>query len=219
MTDSGIEPAKLESFISKSDEVAAWLNQHAYDFHLSNEPRGRIAASYFYVTLEHHKSIVLLASRGYFASAFALVRILLEAYVKGLWILSVASPTDLDALVKKGRVKKDMAKMVKEIENHKENNVGMLSMIKSKAWSGLSDYVHTGMVQLSRHIKNKTIEPNFTEKEIMQMLNLANGYGLVAGLLMNSVSGSTNRSDQFDNKIVEYNDFAKDIFQSWNSDS
>ena len=61
MMDPGTESAKL--FVSKSDELAEWLNQHAYDFRLRNEPRFRLAASCFYVALEHHKSIVLLASR------------------------------------------------------------------------------------------------------------------------------------------------------------
>ncbi len=100
MMDPGTESAKLDDFVSKSDELAEWLNQHAYDFRLRNEPRFRLTVSCFYVALEHHKSIVLLASRQYYASAFALVRILVEAYVMGQWIRSSASPTNLDSLVK-----------------------------------------------------------------------------------------------------------------------
>ena len=218
MTGSGNEPAKLESFISKSDEVAEWLNGHAYEFHIPNEPRGKLAVSHFYVALEQHKSIVLLFSRRYSASASALVRILLEASVKGFWILTAASSTDIEALVK-NRSKKKFGNMVKEIENSQEGETGMFSILKSKAWSGMSDYVHTGMVQLSRHIKDKTIEPNFTDKEIIRMLNLANGFGLLSGLWMNSASGSITHLAKFDKKIAEYNLYAADIFQSWNSNS
>ncbi len=211
--DSGSDQAKLEKFISKSDEVAEWLNEHAYEFSIPNEPRGKLAVSHFYVALEHHRSIVLLASHRHFASASSLGRILLEAYVKGFWILSAASLTDLEALVK-NRSKKKFGNMIKDIENSQVGEKDVFSTLKSKVWSGMSDYVHTGMVQLSRHIKDKTIEPNFTEKEIIQMLNLANGLGLLAGLWMNSASSSTNHLDQFNHKIAEYNDYAKDFFNS-----
>ena len=135
------------------------------------------------------------------------------------WIRSSASPTDLDSLVMKGKVKKTFAEMVKEIENNKENNTGMLSMIKSKAWSGMSGYVHTGMVQLSRHNTDKTIEPDFRVQEIIQMLNLANGFGLLAGLWLNSASGSTDHLNQFEKKMTEYNDYSEDILNSFKSNS
>ena len=221
MMDSRTESTKLEDFTSKSDELVKWLNEHSSKGLNSNERRSRLATGCLYVALEHHKSIVLLASRSHYASAFALVRIMVQAFVQGLWIFLAASSDDLDYLVKKGKLKKekDFAVMVKEIEKNIKNDIGALSMIKSKMYSGMSGFVHTGMVQLSRHYTDKTIEPNFSEKDIIEMLDFVNALGLWAGLRLKSASGSLNHLDQFEKKTIEYNDYAKDILNSLNSDS
>ena len=219
MIDPKTEAAKLKDFISKSDELAEWLNQHAYEFTCPDEPKSRLAISCFYVALEHHKSIVLLVFRGCVASAFALVRILVEAFVAGEWLLFCSLPADLEYFAKKGKLRKDFGEMVKDIENKEENNTGMLSTVKRKAFSGMSGYVHPGIQQLSRHMTDKTIEPNFTAREIIQMLNFVNNFGIHAGLRMNLPSDSTDYLDKFENKWKEYNDYSEDIFHSWNSDS
>lgn len=219
MTDSGNEQAKLEDFISRSDELAEWLNQHAYEFTCPDEPKSRLAISCFYVALEHHKSIVLLVLRKYAASAFALVRIMVEAFVAGEWLLFCSSPADLEYFAKKGNFNKNFGEMVKDIENNNENNTGMLSTVKRKAFSGMSGYVHTGIQQLSRHMTDKTIEPNFEAREIIQMLNFVNNFGLFAGLRMNVFSSSTYYLDKFDDKWKEYNGYSEEMFNSWNSNS
>ena len=119
MIDPKTEAAKLKDFISKSDELAEWLNQHAYEFTCPDEPKSRLAISCFYVALEHHKSIVLLVFRGCVASAFALVRILVEAFVAGEWLLFCSLPADLEYFAKKGKLRKDFGEMVKDIEKQR----------------------------------------------------------------------------------------------------
>lgn len=45
--------------------------------------------------MEHQKAIVLLMARSFYGSAFALVRILFEAYVRGVWLHQCASEAQL----------------------------------------------------------------------------------------------------------------------------
>ena len=65
--DKGNERIKsVDQFISKSDELAEWLYGNAYNCFLCNWPsnplRTRLAVTYFYIALGHHKTIVLLTS-------------------------------------------------------------------------------------------------------------------------------------------------------------
>ena len=209
----------LENFISKSDHLVKWLHKHAYNFKIPDDMRSQLATSCFYVAMNHHESIVLLASNRHWASAFSLVRIMVEAHVKGLWIAYHASMDDLESLVAKGKLKKDFGEMIKDIEDEKKNDSAALSLIKSKAWSGLSNYVHTGMVLLSRYHACEKIEAKFTVNDIIQMLNFANSFGVLVGHSMNLASGTMKHLDDFENKMTEYNDYSEEILNTLDSDS
>ncbi|MDE0405438.1 MAG: hypothetical protein OXI53_09020 [Nitrospira sp.] len=209
----------LENFISISDELVEWLNENAYEDCFTNNQRFQLAVTCFYVALEHHKSIVLLISDFYYTSAFSLARPLVEAYVNGLWIARNASENDLEYFVKKGELKPNFGQRVRDIEKNEPQDKGVLSIIRNKAWSGMSNYVHSGMTQLSRHMTVDTIGLNFTDKEIVYLLDFVNGFGLAAGLWMKSMPGSTNHIGTFEEKIMRYNDEAQSIFDALNSAS
>ena len=208
-----------ESVISKSDEVGEWLNSNAYDFTFQLTKRTRLAVNYFYVALEHHKAIVLLISQDCCGSAYALVRPLVETYIKGAWITDCADETDLDYCIKKGKPKKGFVQLMKDIEHEDGQDTGGHSMIQRKAFSGMSDYVHTEKMQLSRHGKDDRIAPNFSDEETIRILIWVNFLGLLAGYTMNSASDSTNRLDKFYRKIAEYDDYSSDILNSLNSEA
>ena len=205
MTNSVNERIRLlDEFIARSDALVKWLTEHGTTCMIPNEERSRLAASCFYIALEHHESIVLMASHRYWASASAMVRPMCEACVKGLWIYHHASPAELEKLVKKGKYPKDVPDMVKEIEDSEEKDKTVLTLIKSKLWSAMCDYVHTGMVQLSRCYKGKKIQPKFTIKEVTGMLMLVNWLGSLVGRSTNTAFGSTNDVDKFEDNLTGY---------------
>ena len=219
MTNLAYDPEKIaENFISKSQELVQWLHVHAYNLKIPNERKTRLATSCFCVALDHHQSIVLLASNRRWASAFSLVRIMVEAHAKGVWMSYHASRDDLESLVSKDK-RKDFGELVRAIENDKRNGKAFLSLIQSKAWSGLSKYVHTGMVLLSRYHEGDRIAAKFTATDVIEMLNFANSFGLLVGHSMNVASGNMNHLDAFEGKVIEYNEYYEDILNSMNSGS
>ena len=217
MMNSGYEPEKMvKNVLSKSDELAEWLYKHTYDFAFPDKPRSDLAVRSLYIALEHHKPIVLLSFHGYCASASALRRPLFEAFVNGLWITSHASEKDLGDFVKKGQLKRDLWRRVNDIEENQEPNNRLLSMIKKETWSKMCNYVHTGMEQLSRHKTVNTIEPNFTENEIIEMLIFANTFGLAASCFMKLHTRSTKYLNEFAKKAIEYDDYHESILSALN---
>lgn len=219
MMDSANAPNDLrDQFISKSGELVKWLQAHASNCTIRNERKFQLASRAFSVALAHHRSIVLLASNGCWASASALVRLMYEAYVRGCWLAYGASPADVKSFEKDVEFEKPCGPMIQDIEGQLKIDESVLTEIKSEAWSGMCDYVHTGIGLLSRYDKGHR-EPNLTAREALQLLNYANWVGSSVGRTVLSVSGSPTPLESVDKKLKEYLDQFEAIAHSLPSES
>lgn len=212
---------RIQNLVTKSNELIQWLDQHVYDLNLIEDAhsRSRLAVSCFYVALEHQRAIVLLISHNLHGSARALVRILFDAFIRGLWLFRCASDDDLEYFKKEDDLKKKFEDRITDIEKLSDDDEKILSTIKSNTWSAMCSYTHTGMFQLIRYNSSQAIEPNCNEDEIVEALNFANFFGLQSALWMNSVSSNTDRLNGIGEKIDEYNEYSEQIFLSSNPDS
>jgi len=71
----------------------------------------------------------------------------------------------------------------------------------------MNSYTHSGYLQIVRRIKETTIEPNYAEDEIVEVLNFTNAIGLLSTLQVAFLSGS----EQLPNSIFEK---TKDFLQT-----
>ena len=72
----------LAKRIEQSEDLICWLDKLIPGLSVPTNDRAVIVAACEDVALEHHKSIVLTTTAQFHGSAFALVRIQFEAYVK-----------------------------------------------------------------------------------------------------------------------------------------
>lgn len=216
-----LDNMRIQNLTTKSNELIQWLDEHIYDFNLIEDAhsRSRLAVSCFYVALEHQRAIVLLISHNLHGSARALVRILFDAFIRGLWLFRCASDDDLEYFKKEDDLKKKFEDRIKDIEKLSGDDEKILSMIKSNAWSAMCSYTHTGMSQLSRYNSSEAIGPNFNEDEILEALNFANVFGLLSALWMAAISGNDDLVNVLREKINEYNEYSEQIFRGSNPDS
>lgn len=201
----------IQNLITKSKELIQWLDEHIYNLNLSEDAhsRSRLAVSCFYVALEHQRAIVLLIEHNLHGSAASLVRILFEAYIRGLWLFRCASDDDLEHFKKEDKLKKKFEDLIKDIENRSGDDEMILSTIRSKAWSAMNSYTHTGMSQLNRYNSSQAIEPNYKEEEVIEALNFANVFGLQSAIWMISASNNTDLLNDLRKKIAEYNEYSE----------
>jgi hypothetical protein len=139
-----------------------------------------------------------LVSRSLFGSAFALVRLLFEAYIRGIWLHRCASDSELE-LFKAEKLDKNFATLIEEIERIEGFEVGVLSDTKLKSWKAMNSYTHSGFMQIVRRNTASTIEPNYTEDEILEALNFANAIGLLSALEISHLASS----EKLANSILE----------------
>lgn len=146
---------------------------------ISTEDRMRVFAALFSIALEHQFSILKLISmqsdtgvQTNTASAFALIRPLLDTVYRAFWGYFCASP----------------AQFQKVLDDHKHayppfdeigrqlkttHAFGQFFLSHSHAWSPLSSYTHSGMQQIARRFDadGNLGGSNFTEEEIDDALN------------------------------------------------
>lgn len=167
--------------INKSEKLIQWVEKQIYGLEISADERTRIAASCHDVAMEHQKSIVLLASHSLYGSAFALVRLIYEAYIRGVWIHRCASTKEIEKY-KKGKIEKVFGDLIAEIESVEGYEIGTLSRVKETSWNNMNSYTHSGFNQIVRRITESSIEPNYHEKEIKQCIYFATLIGLMSAL-------------------------------------
>lgn len=83
------EPDVMENnmkLLEKSERLIQWTDNLIDGIEISSDDRSRIAAGCFDIALENQKSIILLINKKLYGSAFSLVRVQFEAYVRGLWL-------------------------------------------------------------------------------------------------------------------------------------
>jgi hypothetical protein len=167
--------------IARSLEAARWLATELHDLTLSASLRNRVAGACFSVTQEHHCAIVLLLEHELNASAFALLRLQYESYVRGLWCAHCATDAELDRFAK-GAEPPRIAELLATIEKHEAYAAGTLSSWKQQGWSAMCSYTHTGGLQVQRFQTETSIESNFPPEELVEVANAGATFALLSGI-------------------------------------
>lgn len=174
--------------IRKSEALIQWMDQRIDGLEISSDERTRISAACFDITLEHQKAIVLLVANQLIGTAFSLVRLLFEAYIRGLWLGKCASDQEIEKY-KKNRLDKTFATLIQEIEQIEGFQEGVLSKAKTANWKAMNSYTHSGFFQSVRRNKDDTIEPNYDADEILEVLGFTNSIGMLTALQVSLMAG------------------------------
>jgi hypothetical protein len=123
--------------------------------------------------------IQTLAQKRNFASAFALVRPLLESSFRAIWLHRCATESQIKKCLETDKWKSawDLAK---EIESEME-----FTPVLSKVWSelrpSLHSYTHVGVHIAVKHINDEnTISPNIEDQEVLQLMQIV---GLISFII------------------------------------
>ena len=76
-------------------ELIAWIDANTSVVTLPADERSLLAVGCLDVAIEHQAAIALLGGASLHGSAFALLRVLAESLVRGLWLLHCASEAEL----------------------------------------------------------------------------------------------------------------------------
>src|SRR6266446_8458214 len=122
---------RIVQLLKESEDLIHWLDQSLHGVEIKVEMRTRLAVGCLDIALEHQKAIVLLISQVLYGSAFALVRLIFEAYVRGVWLHRCASDADLERF-KTDTLGKAFATLIQDIEKLNGFEKRVLSATKTR---------------------------------------------------------------------------------------
>ena len=160
-------------------EFVNLLQGAIHDQPMSSHTRGRAAGACLAVAQDHHHAIVLLIDHQLFASAFALMRIAFEAYIRGEWLAQCASDEQVSNIVG-GMEPPKIDDLLAALEKIPTFSEGRLSEIKKHNWRSMCAYTHTGSLQIQRWQTPDTLESNYSDEEVLEVLSFAEIIGAVS---------------------------------------
>jgi len=174
---------------SQSEALIQWLDRQIDGTEVSADLRSRVAGGCLDVALEHQKAIILMVARSLSGSAFALRRLMFEAYVRGVWLHQCASETEIEQFESE-LLDRTFGSILSDIEKLEAFKQGTLSAVKQSSWKAMNSYTHTGFMQVVRRNKTYTIEPNYDEQEIIEVLDFADGTGIMSAVEIAHLAGN-----------------------------
>ena len=82
--------------VESSEMLIKWVDSKINGLEVPSDDRTRLAAGCHDMAREHHKSIVLLVSNSLYGSAFSLVGLIFEAYIRGVWLYRCAKESEVE---------------------------------------------------------------------------------------------------------------------------
>lgn len=168
-----------------------WLRVAVHELELPSNGRVRASGGCFAIAQDHHHAIVVLLDARLYASVFSLVRVTFEAYVRGEWLASCATDTQVRQFLKgkEPTPKQTFADLIDAIEKAPAFNEQVLSKIKKRTWKAMCSYTHTGGLHVQRWITADGIEPDYSADEILEALRFAE---IIASLSVLGMLGLAN---------------------------
>lgn len=159
---------------TKITEAIEKANSQAKELHgrkIHNSERAELTAACLAIAQQHHNSILILLRNNppLHATAFSLLRVFLEATIRGLWLNKIATDDQIN-LLKINSLEfpyfKTMLKELGESSNSKKSHQTI-----NNVWSMLCSYTHTGEYQIQHWVNNLDIKPNYSEDQILKLIN------------------------------------------------
>ena len=187
--------------LALSHDLAAWIEHQVHELPLPGSVRTRLAGTCFVVVQEHHQAILLLLSQSHplHASAFALVRPVFDAYIRGLWFANCATDADLEQF-SLGKSPPNMPTMLAAIKKIAEFDSGQLSTIYTQSWSAMCDYTHTGSQQILRWNTNDAIQQSYSDAEVDEVLSFTGTLALLSTLGLAAIAANESLAARVLNK-------------------
>jgi Family of unknown function (DUF6988) len=143
------------------------------------DERANVVAAFVMQAVEHHESIALLVSQKFVGSAFALLRPLMECWVRGVWVMLCANEDQFRRVTTEDKWPK-FNEMI--TANDVRTGFTVFQDMKDKVYEALNSYTHTGMLQLGRRF-NAMGEPKPSYSDEEQCLLCRNATGMILLLI------------------------------------
>ena len=168
-----LSPA-IHQRLQESERILKWVPSKISGMNIPQLPddkRSQLASACWHVAIEHSQAIVVLVHETLHGSALALMRLLFEAYVRGMWLMHAATNDDIDR-AGRDQFPNDFNRIVAELDE-KFPSSRPFSAVKNQTWKRLCSFTHTGYQQIGARFTPKGLGYAYQESEILYALHWA----------------------------------------------
>ncbi len=115
--------------------VVLWISKRTAGLALPADRRAGLSSACLHLAIEHQAGISVLAEQHLWGPVYALLRCLLDAYVRGVWLARCAGEDDLSAFESDGLRKKSFGVLVQDVERVLGHTRGILSKLHKSSWA------------------------------------------------------------------------------------
>ncbi len=196
--------------IQAAIELVEWIRLSVHNQPLTANERNLVAVPCYTITQDHHHAIVLLIDHQLFASSFALLRIAFESYIRGVWLSLCAKDAEIEKF-SNGWEPPNITKLLDDVETTPGFTEKILSHIKTRSWKAMCDFTHTGGLHTQRWNSSEAIEPNYSNQEIEEVLQLSEILAIMSVIGLAEVIGDDALAQRVHEKFL---DFRKSVSSS-----
>ncbi len=184
---------------------------------LPDDKRAQLASAGLVVAIEHSMAIVVLVRKTFHGSALALMRLLFEAYGRGMWLMYAATDDDIDR-AGRDRFPNDFNRIVAEIDE-KIPLSSPFSALKNESWKKLCSFTHTGFQQIGARLTPQGIGYAYKESEILGALHWADTLALLAVVTFAELTANEPLTREASDQLRRIEGYAADVGPSPNLES
>jgi hypothetical protein len=188
--------SNLTDSVQNSKLLSNWIGERVDNLELPHDPKFHVPAICFHIALTHHSGVVALVEQGRTVSGLALLRPLMESYLRGAWVYHVADKAAIDGFVR-GTTNPKAHEIVTDLEKVEAFDQKRLSAIKNEIWSDLCDYTHCGGKTIFAHYAGGEIRPMYDDEWLTHALLSADSWALLSGLALVLVAGRNDLGAEF----------------------
>lgn len=188
--------------VAESERLIQWLDEKIDGLAIPSTLRSRLAGGCLDMAMEHQKAIVTLVANRLHGSAFALARLIFEAYVRGAWLHQCATEQDLTRF-KSDKFDVKFGTLIADLEKLDAFNNGVLLRAKTASWNRMNGFTHTGPHQVNQRNKETTIEPNYSEAEILEVMGFADAIASLSAIELTHLAGNEVLANEIFQKIKD----------------
>ena len=167
--------------LKKSECIMSWYYSKLVGVEipqLPNSKRLQLASACWHVAIEHSMAIVELVRATLHGSSLALIRLMYEAYVRGMWLMYAATDEDID---RAGRDKfPSNSVIITALEKSPHFSAHPFSDVKNRSWERLCSFTHTGYQQIGARLTPQGLGYDYQDSEILEALLWADTVALTA---------------------------------------
>lgn len=180
-----------EILISKGFDLHNWMTPRLDGLEIKKGRRVLLSIGCLDQAIEHHVAICQLLKCRVNGSAFALVRLIFESFVRGVWLKNCATESQLKKF-ETDKLNLHFWELLEAIESLESFRSGMLGRLKEQAWTAMNSFTHTGFQQASRRFGKELIEPTYTDAEVIEVLKISGSFALLS---FQQIAAEGNRLD------------------------